>query len=100
MKSSKKEILREGVAIVRRTKVRKGKTIKDEETQKKLKVRVFVTNPAEVEVRLGHKQGLPNYSSDNAEVTVRMPCYAEEIETVMQETLDYVHEVLEEIVEE
>lgn len=95
LKANQKSIIREGTAIVRRTLVKKGRVLEENEDQKKLKVKVFVTNPAEVEVRLGRVQGLPNYSSDRIEVSVRMPCYREEVDNVMTQTLEYAREILE-----
>ena len=50
------------------------------EDTKTISVHRFETVPAEVEVTLGLTIGLPNYSSAKISVSVKMPCYKEEIE--------------------
>lgn len=85
----------DGTLVVSRTVVQRRKTIESSETQKTIKVRPFVTEPAYVEASYGRTEGRPNYSSDRVQVTVRMPCYKEEVEKVMAEVCDYARSVLE-----
>ena len=61
----------------------------------KIKVRPFVTNPAEVEVEFGTWIPTGDYAGVRAGVRVMIPCYREEIPKVYDLVSKFVDKVLE-----
>lgn len=62
----------------------------DEETKEVIHVRKFVTEPAYVRVNAGVTINLGDYQSMRIDVSVSVPCYAEEIAQVEREVADFV----------
>lgn len=61
-----------------------------------LEVEPFVTEPAYVRVSAGVTKNLGNYESFRCDVSITMPCYPEEVETVKERVSDAVARILEE----
>jgi hypothetical protein len=53
-------------------------------------VRKFATEPAYVRVNAGTTKNLGNYESLRVDVSITLPCYAEEIPTVFEKVADEV----------
>lgn len=62
---------------------------------KKLKVRPFVTQPAEVEVMFGTWFPTGDMAGARAAVTIRCPCYKEEIVPVFHQVSKMADELLD-----
>lgn len=69
-----------------------GKTTKKGEP---IKVRPFVTTPAQVEVHMGAWFPTGDMAGAKVDVTVRMPCYVEEISSAYVQTRDLVDKLME-----
>ena len=62
---------------------------------KKLKIRPFVTAPAEVSVMFGAWFPTGDFAGAKAEVTIRCPCYKEEIVPVFHQVSKMADELLD-----
>lgn len=72
----------------------------DAEKRKVIEVRQFVTEPAYVRVNAGVTKNLGNYESLRIDVSVSVPCYAEEIEKVEKRVASMVADMLDAEVDE
>lgn len=63
---------------------------------KKIKVRPFVTTPAQVKVKLGTWFPTGDMQGAKIDVEITVPCYVEEIKNVYYQTLDLADELLDE----
>lgn len=63
---------------------------KDESRPVNLEVRKFEVEPAYVRVSAGMTRNMGNYESLRVDVSVSMPCYAEEVEAVIPKAADMV----------
>lgn len=82
MPSKKTDVTKNSSVLVSRTIGRHGSgqepvTSEEEEI---LAVHRFITNPAEVEVSVGLTINTGNYNTAKLHVSVRLPCYKEEID--------------------
>lgn len=90
-----KPTLKEAKVTVTRTKTKsKGgvkTTLSDEQVSEKIKVKLFITSPAYVTVKLGETIGGPpgSFSSERIDVGVSIPCYMEEIEEVYCDAIEF-----------
>lgn len=78
---------KESISIVR---TRVGKVLSEEEEDATISVRKFLTHPAFVEVRAGVTKNCGNYESLRLDVSVRIPCYLEEITEVEEQATKWV----------
>lgn len=62
----------------------------------KLNVRKFMVEPAYVRVNAGMTKNMGNYESLRLDVSLTVPCYAEEIDAVFHSVADRVSVFLEE----
>jgi len=62
---------------------------------KKIKIRPFATAPAQVEVHFGTWFPTGDMAGAKVDVTLRVPCYVEEIVDVYNQTRDLVDDLLE-----
>lgn len=69
----------EGSILVWRKTIRNRQVVRDARSEHRHPVTLFATTPAQVEVVRERKIGLPKYSSDTFGVSVRWPCYREEV---------------------
>lgn len=63
---------------------------KDESKPKVIEVRKFDVEPAYVRVSAGMTKNMGNYESLRVDVSVSMPCYAEEVDKVIPVVADMV----------
>lgn len=63
-------------------------------------VHVFITQPALVNVKMGATINMGNYESARVDVSLVMPCYAEDINAVYKDVLKFVEDKTEEQVNE
>ena len=56
----------------------------------RIRIRPFVTNPANISVKAGATVNLGNYESARVDVMLSVPCYVEEIDEVYEQTKDWV----------
>lgn len=61
---------------------------KDSNRTEKLKVRKFLVEPAYVRVNAGMTKNMGNYESLRVDVSLTIPCYAEEIDKVFPVVAD------------
>lgn len=73
-----------------------GKDDDGKRTTEKLSVRKFLVEPAYVRVNAGMTKNMGNYESLRLDVSLTVPCYAEEIAEVFPEVADRVSAYLEE----
>lgn len=69
---------------------------KDESRPKNIEVRKFEVEPAYVRVSAGMTKNMGNYESLRVDVSVSIPCYAEEVEKVIPVVADMVAAHLDE----
>lgn len=65
---------------VTRTYRASGKDVSEEQDSDNLNVRTFVTEPAKVRLGYGLTINMGNYESARVEVSIEVPCYAEEVD--------------------
>jgi len=70
------------------------------QTDEVIQVRSFVTEPAKVSVRMGATVNLGNMEFGRVDVSLEMPCYVEEIDSVYADVLGWVDEKLDAVVKE
>ena len=63
----------------------------ENQERKIIAVKTFAVEPAHVRVNKGFTANMGDYESLRVDVSVTIPCYAEEIEEVVQEAADKVH---------
>lgn len=73
-----------------------GEKSGDERKDETIAVRKFETAPAYVRVSTGATKNLGDYESLRVDVSVEVPCYAEEVDQVLEDTAIYVSRRLEE----
>jgi len=61
----------------------------EEESEELIEVRRFETEPAEVGVNLGRTINMGDFNSVRIDVSVKIPCYAEEKDEVFQHLLTW-----------
>ena len=81
---------REGFVEVTTTVVGKRKR-----KAKKLKIRPFVTSPANVSVKMGLTIPTGDWSSARVDVMLSVPCYVEEMLQVYEDVRDLVDQLIE-----
>lgn len=75
--------------------VTKTEPFKDENTvSETIKVRPFVTEPANVSMKSGVTINLGNYQSARVDIMISVPCYVEEIDEVFNKIRDYIDDRL------
>lgn len=67
----------------------------DGKKTKKIKVRPFVGNPAHVEVKFGTWFPTGNMEGAKVDVSIRVPCYPEEIVSVFNQTVALADKLIE-----
>lgn len=70
--------------------VRKTILGKEQVDTGRIRIRPFVTTPANVSVKAGATVNLGNYESARVDVMLSVPCYIEEIDEVYEQTKDWV----------
>lgn len=78
---------KESISVVR---TRVGELLSEEAEESTISVRKFLTQPAFVEVRAGVTKNCGNYESLRLDVSVRVPCYLEEITEVEVQATKWV----------
>lgn len=73
-----------------------GKDDDGTRSTKKLRVRKFLVEPAYVRVNAGMTKNMGNFESLRLDVSLTVPCYAEEVDDVFPDVADRVSEFLEE----
>ena len=68
--------------------------IDDEEVTRELEVETFVTDPAHVEIHAGITRKLEEFESLRIDVTIRVPCYKEQIGVVADDVAQQVSDIL------
>lgn len=76
---------KEGLLTVTATVVRDGKVESTRERTEKIQIRPFVTDTANVSVKLGVTMNMGDYSSARADVMLSVPCYVEEMVSVYRQ---------------
>lgn len=71
----------------------------ENEERKVIQVKTFAVEPAFVRVNKGFTANMGDYESLRIDVSVTVPCYAEEIDSVVREAADKVHVFLTEELE-
>ena len=66
------------------------------ESTEELDVQTFETDPAYVRVNVGTTKSIGEYESLRVDVSISMPCYKEEIETMIPKIADVAAEHLDE----
>lgn len=64
--------------------------------EKHIHVRKFEVEPAYVRVNVGSTKNMGNYESLRVDVSITMPCYAEEVDKVLPKLADKVGKYLDE----
>ncbi len=72
----------------------------EEEKRKVIEVRRFATEPAYVRVNAGVTKNLGNYESLRVDVSLTVPCYAEELGKVQKRVASLVADMLDEEVDQ
>lgn len=70
--------------------VRKTLFGKEEVSNERIRIRPFVSNPANISVKAGITINLGNYESGRVDVMLSMPCYPEEIDGVYEDVKGWV----------
>jgi len=70
--------------------VRKTMFGKEEVSNERIRIRPFVSNPANISVKAGITINLGNYESGRVDVMLSMPCYPEEIDAVYEDVKGWV----------
>ena len=73
-------IQRAGTISVNRAFVKTGKTEKNEVLEEKMMVHEFASSPAEVGFSLGMTMNIGDFESVRLDISVKMPCYVEEVD--------------------
>lgn len=90
------EIVEDETLVVTRTHVVARQEIDGTTKKKTLKVRRFKVEPAFVRVSSGTTKNLGNYESMRIDVSITLPCYAEEIDDVVPVLADKVAKYVDE----
>lgn len=80
--------------------VRKTVLGKEQVDNGRIRIRPFVTTPANVSVKAGVTVNLGNYESARVDVMLSIPCYVEEIDAVYEQTKDWVDRMVKKEYEE
>ncbi len=72
-----------------------GEKKEDSRTDETIAVRKFETAPAYVRVSAGATKNLGDYESLRVDVSVEVPCYYEEIDSVIEDIAEFVSDKLE-----
>jgi predicted RNA-binding protein YlqC (UPF0109 family) len=70
--------------------VRKTAFGKEEVSNERVRIRPFVSNPANISVKAGITINLGNYESGRVDVMLSMPCYPEEVDTTYEDVKGWV----------
>jgi len=89
-KKANKLKLSEASIEVTSTVLRKSKTV-----SKRIKIRPFATVPAHVEAHLGTWFPTGDMAGAKVDVTIRVPCYVEEIVDVFNQARDLADDLLD-----
>ena len=92
----KKPRIKEGFALVTRTTPGMATTTKE----KKLSVRVFATETAEIGAQFGRTIQTKEFSFVKVGVYVQMPCYVEEMPSVAKTVVAFAKNMIEQEVQE
>jgi hypothetical protein len=76
---------REAIAEVRKTMFGK-----EEVSNERIRIRPFISTPANISVKAGITINLGNYESGRVDVMLSMPCYPEEVDTVYEDVKQWV----------
>lgn len=70
--------------------VRKTAYGKEEVSQERMRIRPFVTTPANVSVKAGFTKNMGNYESMRVDIMATFPCYVEEVDEAYEQVKDWV----------
>lgn len=89
------EVHRSGSVQKNTVFISRGKVVDGQREEHDLEVEKFITEPAFVKVSASQTRSPMEYESVKVEVSVTLPCYAEEAEEVLKEASDMVAKHLE-----
>jgi hypothetical protein len=96
--NGRKAIMSDEVEISAKEKiieVRKTMFGKEEVSNERVRIRPFVSNPANISIKAGITINLGNYESGRVDVMLSMPCYPEEINEVYEDVKSWVDSRIE-----
>jgi hypothetical protein len=70
--------------------VRKTVFGKEEVSNERIRIRPFISTPANISVKAGITINLGNYESARVDVMLSMPCYPEEVDDTYEDVKDWV----------
>ena len=70
--------------------VRKTAFGKEEVSSERVRIRPFISTPANISVKAGITINLGNYESGRVDVMLSMPCYPEEVDGVYEDVKGWV----------
>jgi len=92
----KKVLEKQGTLEVTSTIIRSKENESKTEKGKKIRIRPFVTDTANVSVKLGATVNMGDYSSARVDVMLSVPCYVEEMLTVYKQAREFASELVTE----
>lgn len=90
----KKEKAIQATALVRRSYKSKDTPENIEEETRMLEVHRFITTPAEVGYGIGLTMNMGNFESARVDVSIKMPCYVEEIDVTYRRVQAWAEKLL------
>ena len=93
MRSKGENEAKEEVEITTRdaiAEVRKTVFGKEEVSNDRIRIRPFISTPANISVKAGITINLGNYESARVDVMLSMPCYPEELDSVYEDVKKWV----------